>query len=643
MSNAAFFDTSANAAYVTLNLSSPLPKLYVGFQLYRTAAQLTAQDPIAGEPLRMEGDFGDTQAWAIVNGSRIEGGWDYDTGFGALTTDTWHSLEMLWEPGVTPTQVAFDGAAGVDNLPAVVGENVMDILLGWLTNAAAAGQGLYVGHVWVGSDSGLHDVLLEDWSGGTFASWSSTFGACSIVTAPVAPPAFTPALAGPAPPPATVGRVLIALDDGPLVASPTWTRIDDTDNLVAGVDIHRGRQSEQEQTDTGTMTVYLNDTQGLFDPANTLSPYFGKVDGKQILCQVYDPTTLTWEPQFRGLIDNATFDVSPSQVVTNVQLECVDIFDYLAGLQMVPGRFGDTPPRGSEGIVFYEDTTGTVDDRIIQALTDAGIDSTRYVVFTGNVSVQETKYDPGDSVLTVLRDAADAEAPFIANIYTDRQGRFVFHGRESRFDPDTVAATTTTDIWDFTRWKAGDGAAIALDATRAQIRVLAFSEGRRDVVNAALAWPQGLPQKQVPDNIYVDATSITAYGYHPLPPLENLVIKAGTTTGNTAKVECAKYAELYVKNMKDPVTRVQTLTLKSLAPTDPRAAVTWPLLTKADISDILNLKVGYPGGTGIDNKDYYIEGITKRIRPLNPGYDLVETDFDVSPAVWSMDTHGVFA
>ena len=77
-----------------------------------------------------------------------------------------------------------------------------------------------------------------------------------------------------------------------------------------------------------------------------------------------------------------------------------------------------------------------------------------------------------------------------------------------------------------------------------------------------------------------------------------------------------------------------------------RAEATWGVLTKADISDIVNLKVGYPGGVGIgdpDGEDYYIESVTQRVRPLNPTHDYIEVDLGVSPAVWSMDTNGVFA
>lgn len=439
------------------------------------------------------------------------------------------------------------------------------------------------------------------------------------------------------------GRVLVALSDGPLAASPTWTRLDDTDNLIAQIEISTGRQTELDRTDTGTCTVSFNDTartEALFDPANTLSPLYGSLDGAQILIQAYNPVTGIWEPQFRGHIDQAGYDIPGSQAVTRGSLECVDILDYLAGCQMAPGLFGVTGPGGT---IVYAETAGTIDDRFIEALTDAGIDSSMYVIFTGNVRGAEGVYDPGDSVLNVLRDGVSAEFPAVAaNDFVDRRGRYCFHGRYARSDPDTVAATAGSAAWDFQRWKVGDGAAIALDSDTAQVRGFSFTRGRRDIINAALCWPRFsttdtlFDQAEVPDNVVSDAASITAYGYHALPPAEDLLVLEGTTTGNTAKAECLYYGQQIVANLKDPLERVTSLVVKSLRSTDSRAAATWGVLTRADISDIMNVSVGYPGGVGVQNVPYYVEGYTKTIRPLGPDFDMIEADYNVSPAVWSV-------
>jgi hypothetical protein len=94
----------------------------------------------------------------------------------------------------------------------------------------------------------------------------------------------------------------------------------------------------------------LNDTDGLFDPANPGSPYFGLIDGKQILLQCWNPVAAVWVPQYRGVIDDYSYDFSGAvnaagePLIATIALECVDAFDYLAGVEMIPGLFGDPVP-----------------------------------------------------------------------------------------------------------------------------------------------------------------------------------------------------------------------------------------------------------------------------------------------------------
>jgi hypothetical protein len=125
------------------------------------------------------------------------------------------------------------------------------------------------------------------------------------------------------------------------------------------------------------------------------------------MLQLYDPVATTWEPQFRGLIndysytiDGSASDANGDPINASIQIEAVDMFDYLNGYGLTPGLAGVTPPAGAEDGVYYAATAGTVDDRIIEILTDAGIDSTRYLVASGNTKVIAVKYDPGESALT---------------------------------------------------------------------------------------------------------------------------------------------------------------------------------------------------------------------------------------------------
>lgn len=448
---------------------------------------------------------------------------------------------------------------------------------------------------------------------------------------------------------------MVAPNDDPLEWTPTWVCLDVFPNLVSGIDIQRGRQTEFDTTDTSTAVVYINDTDGIFDPENTASPLFvadSVLEGKQITLQAWNPFTEAWVPQTRMWIDEITYDFNPAtadgkSILSNVQLHCVDIFDFLAGIQMdLTGAptFGDPPPPGYEQNIFYEDTDeddGTgFQDRVRAILDDCGLSADWRVVFTGNIDVLEGLYDPGDSPLTAIRDALDAEFPGIANGYSDKLGRFVAHGRGARFDPDTVSDGAD---WTFTRWKAGDGAAIVLDADRAQIRgPLTWSRDRKKVYNVGYAYPSDIALADKPGQFVVAAgTSINQFGRR-MWSAESLLTKRGTTTGNDGNDETKLFANFYVLNYAAMRTRPDALTFLSIDPADPRAEATWGIALSADISDVVNLEHGYPGPDGVGlSEDFYIEGSSMQIRPLNPDFDMVTVSFNVSPTDYYTDPGGL--
>jgi hypothetical protein len=262
--------------------------------------------------------------------------------------------------------------------------------------------------------------------------------------------------------------------------------------------------------------------------------------------------------------------------------------------------------------------------------------------------VQAAKYNADESALTALRDACDAEFPFIANMYVDRYGRFVFHGRYGRFDPVGVAADAGTDRWNFHTWKLGDGKAFLADSTRTQIRILNYLQARNQIVNVAVCWPENMLPAQMPYQVFGDTASIGSYGKFAAPQMSNLLtntyIGPGTAISGTA--ECLLYAELMVKNQKDPRVSVSAVELRSIDPSDAKGANVWACLTQCDISDLVNIKVGYPSGTGFTGTspadDYFVEGIRMQVRPANTAYDDVTLDLELSPFVWSADTHSVF-
>lgn len=444
----------------------------------------------------------------------------------------------------------------------------------------------------------------------------------------------------------------VAFDADMLDADPTWTVID-TLTKVAQIQVRDGRQSELDQTEAGTCTVFLHDTTGLFDPNNASSPYFGKLDGKPVAVAVYDPVSEEWVPQWRGFIDDWRYRIEPvigpdgKPILANIKLECVDMFDYLARAEMAPGVDGKNTA-GVDGAVDADVSDGAVQysaqsvkERIEDILEDAGVPDGLSVVFTGNVNVQRTIYDLDDSYLSALRDAADAEFPTVANCYVDKLGRFVFHGRLARFDPEATAAGATPGAWVFTRWKAGDGTAVQADSENAQIREFTYARSRSSIINKATCYPEGTDEADVPGQVVVDSASIGSYGIHAWSA-ENLIVDEGTTTGNDALTECLLFAAYQVANLAQPLNRVETITFKTLRPDDPRAAATWPFLTGVSISDVVTVSVGYPGGTGVQATDYYVEGREMTVTPLQPGFDMVVLSLNLSPAAWWSEAGDLF-
>jgi hypothetical protein len=424
--------------------------------------------------------------------------------------------------------------------------------------------------------------------------------------------------------------VQIGFDDSLLAVNPAWTRIDELVR-VSRWEIRRGRQSELDKTGTAEATIFVNDVDGYLDPANAGSPWYGKLDGRQVSLSRWNPFTSSWSPRFRGYIEEYGYDLHPSQVKTEVAIRCVGFMDYLAGAEMAPGQAGSPPPAGSEGNIFYEDAE--VDDRLYEIIGNSGFPPELTVIFSGNVVVQESIYDPGYSFLAALQDAADAEFPGVANLYEDRFGRIVFHGRHARFDPDTVAADAGSDAWDFRRWSAGDAAGLVIDPTAAQVRPpVNYDRSLKLVINAALATPLGIAEEDIEAQLSTDAPSIADFGIRSwsAPDLRILEHK---TNGNTGLQETKLMADYYVQNYKEPRTRPRAITFKPLLPSDPRAEATWALMCGIDISDIVYLYITSPGGGGIDG-EFYVEGITESARIGRPDFEFGEVTIDVSPTAY---------
>lgn len=424
-----------------------------------------------------------------------------------------------------------------------------------------------------------------------------------------------------------------------LTASPTWSRLD---SGVSGLrlttaTIRRGKQSVFEKTGTGVCTAWFNDRSGAIDPTVV------SLISKPFAVAIRNPVTDEWFPLFRGVVDDVRFAMNKHTLKLETVIEAVDLFDYFSNFELIPGLAGFSNAQvNSAGYVFYEDAA--FDDRILAILGDAGVTAPLYSVFSGNIIMPESTYSSGDKVMQALEEAVDAEFPTVANHYIDKRGRYQAHGRYARFDPDTVSASASN--WDFNRWKVGDNAAAAADTgaggTAKMQEPYGGADTRADIRNAALCYPQYdanhvlLDQSDLSSFIYADATSRDTHGTRTWTA-PNLQVLEETTLGLTGKEFCQLVSEYIVENYKDPMPRLPSVTVGTEHPTHgPYGAAAWEYMCGVDISDVVGVTIGHPGGGGFAAAQHYVEGITIEMRygpgSLDNAFPIIKHTADLSPA-----------
>ncbi len=429
---------------------------------------------------------------------------------------------------------------------------------------------------------------------------------------------------------------------------PTWVRLDDhsVDGLrVASVSIRDGKQSEFEQTGTGTCEIAFRDRYGALDP--TSPNFLGGLVSAPLAVAIRDPLRDEWFPLCRMAIEEVGLVPVRSKVKFDTAITAVDALDYFANYELIPGLAGFSNAQlNKQGYVFYEDAG--FDERVNAVLEDANWPVELSSVFTGNIVCSESTYSSGDKVLQVIQEACEAEFPTVAAYYVDARGILQVHGRYARFSPAAVSASATD--WIYREWNAGDNAAARADQglggtakmqppyqpmlTRAYIR------------NAALCYPQGVDQSNLDAYIATDEGSRTAHGTRTWTS-PNLQIAEETTIGLTAKAYCQLISEYIVENYHAPQIRIPQLTLGTEHPDGKFGAASWEMICEAQISDLVRITIGHPGGGGFDAAPYFIEGRTIELRPgpgsLDNAFPIVHATYDLSPgAYWDSSPFGPY-
>lgn len=390
---------------------------------------------------------------------------------------------------------------------------------------------------------------------------------------------------------------------------PAWLSLDglDTQLSVSSWRINRGRVDETQRTGTGTATIYVNDVNSVLG-AGTEFPTHARL-------------FLRGAPRFRGHVDEINVEVHPSGVVSQVAIECVDLFDYLSTVELSPGVHGDFPvPAGQEQYVWFD--SGQVDDRMIALLGQVGVQSPLRSVFSGNVALIEKSYQSGTTAMQVLDECADSEWPGVSNRFIDSTGRYCFRGRHARFNPENPT-------YGIQFWEAGTGTNVT--SGRAMIQRLNYSTSKKLIVNSALAYPEGMDENDMTLILIEDATSQGKYGLRSWSA-ENLLTKRHLSNGNTGADEAVLFSTYQVANFKTPTARVQRVQFMSLQDGESAASATWDLMCNAEIGDVIDIYTDWISGR------YFIEGIAMEVREADGNIPFAIMDLDLSPAAfWGTD------
>jgi hypothetical protein len=128
-----------------------------------------------------------------------------------------------------------------------------------------------------------------------------------------------------------ITKIEIAFNDGPYVASPTWT---DVTTDVRSLSVKRGRSDDYSQFPTGSATVVLSNRTEKYNPLNTAGVYYGKLlPRRQIRIQAKVNALSGYQDVWRGYISGWPVSWTQAGLDSTVTIQCFDMLGLLADTQ----------------------------------------------------------------------------------------------------------------------------------------------------------------------------------------------------------------------------------------------------------------------------------------------------------------------
>jgi hypothetical protein len=376
-------------------------------------------------------------------------------------------------------------------------------------------------------------------------------------------------------------RLYLALSTRPTEA-PTWIDVTDKVRPEHEIRIARGRPTESDQFETGSMSVTLDNTDRRFDPTYVDGPYYGDLKRMRrgYLTAVLDGTEY---PLFLGYVNGWP-------VRWPGGLDAVSPLRFLDGLRVlalaeIPAETTFPEQLSSERIDAILDLCGytTGSSWVLDSATNSQLDSTTILgtttsertILAGNTTVPEETFTDKANALEYAQQIALAEN---GRLFVNAEGTVCFYNRHHLLSPSQQVS----------RWTFGD--ASDPDALPYADLEPSDEDDDGDIANVVTCQRRG-GEAQVAE----DATSKLDYFVRPLTENDLLL---------TSDEEAADRAAWTLARRKEPSYRIKALTLNPHL--DDRL---WVPCLSAEIGDRITVS-RLPQGIGSAwTEDYRIERI----------------------------------
>lgn len=388
----------------------------------------------------------------------------------------------------------------------------------------------------------------------------------------------------------TIGAGFTA--SGPLDTGATYV---DLAGDLETLSVTRGRQTEDDQAQTGNGTLVLSDDSRKYDPNNAASAYYPNV---QPMVPFYITALLggTTYPVMRGWVDLQDAWVrdesEPGRALVTATLN--DGFEILNNSRLIT-----IPPSGalrtglvssSLGADFPQADTGTRINNVLAGYLGPGVPGARNFLGmdpswpsawlnldTGYEQVQAVVQanDVDTAPLSMIRDAETTEPGFF---FFARNGYATFHNRRHR-----IMATSSATFCD----KA--------NLSGARVLYESVTTRRTNVINDVRATRNGGTVQQVEDG----------------PSVVKLLRRAKDyATQHLTDALALAFAQWTLSQKKDSHEVLESLTLQ---PGNDTAA--WQQVLGRELGDRITVVRTPPGGGSAVTEDYFIEGVALTYGP----------------------------